>query len=387
MKNFSICCNIPNHKNGAHALHTSGHGGIVVNVFKAWVDRYLSDPEAILLIVLLVTGFFIIKVFGGILTPVFVSMGIAILLQVWVSLLQKYDVSPKVAFWIVFSAFIFLFLAALLYLLPLLWRQCMNLISEMPAIVQNGKTAIADFMQAKHAYINDDMLENMLSSVADQSQEWGKHAITYSLSSIPGILTWIIYIILVPLLVFFFLRDHRLILNWFKRFLPEKRGLMRKIWFEMHDQVGNYIRGKIIEIVIVAVFTYVVFLFFDLRYQVLLAVLVGLSVVIPYVGIVLVTIPVILVGYFQYGFVGGMTGEFALMLYSYTFVQLVDGGILVPLLFSEAVNLHPIAIIIAILVFGSIWGFWGVFFAIPLATLVKAIINAWPKQHRIRHKA
>ena len=51
---------------------------------------------------------------------------------------------------------------------------------------------------------------------------------------------------------------------------------------------------------------------------------------------------------------------------------------LVPLLFSEAVNLHPVAIILAILFFGGVWGMWGVFFAIPLATLIKAIINAWP---------
>ena len=62
-------------------------------------------------------------------------------------------------------------------------------------------------------------------------------------------------------------------------------------------------------------------------------------------------------------------------------IQALDGNVLVPLLFSEAVNLHPVSIIIAVLVFGSVWGFWGVFFAIPLATLIKAILNAWPKSH------
>jgi len=51
----------------------------------------------------------------------------------------------------------------------------------------------------------------------------------------------------------------------------------------------------------------------------------------------------------------------------------------VPLLFSEVVNLHPVAIIVAVLFFGGIWGFWGVFFAIPLATIVKAVYNAWPR--------
>jgi putative permease len=110
---------------------------------------------------------------------------------------------------------------------------------------------------------------------------------------------------------------------------------------------------------------------------------------IPYVGFIVTTIPVVLVGYFQWGGDGGVTGQFAMMLYTYLMVQFIDGNILVPILFSEVVNLHPIAIIIAILFFGSIWGFWGVFFAIPLATLVNAIINAWPRHphnHQI-HKA
>lgn len=350
----------------------------MLRVLKGWVDRYLSDPEAILLIVFLVGGFFLLKYFGDILTPVIVSIAIAILLQIWVSLLEKHKCPPAIAFWGVYLAFLTIFLAALLLLLPLLWRQCMNLISEMPTLVQNGRSALTDFIQSNQDYISEQYAETIFTSVIAQSQEWGKRAITVSLATIPGVISWAVYLILVPLLVFFFLRDHKQIMRWFKGFLPEKRGLIRKIWFEMHAQVGNYFRGKVTEIVIVTIFTYMVFLFFDLRYQVLLAVLVGLSVVIPYVGIVIVTIPVVLVGYFQWGFAGGLTGEFALMLYSYAFVQAFDGTILVPLLFSEAVNLHPIAIIIAILFFGSLWGFWGVFFAIPLATLVKALINAWP---------
>ena len=63
---------------------------------------------------------------------------------------------------------------------------------------------------------------------------------------------------------------------------------------------------------------------------------------------------------------------------AYGIIQFLDGNLLVPLLFSEVVNLHPVAIIASVLFFGGIWGIWGVFFAIPLATLVNAIINAWP---------
>ena len=67
------------------------------------------------------------------------------------------------------------------------------------------------------------------------------------------------------------------------------------------------------------------------------------------------------------------------MLVAYAILQALDGNVLVPILFSEAVNLHPVSIILAVLFFGGLWGFWGVFFAIPLATLIKALVQAWPR--------
>ena len=60
-------------------------------------------------------------------------------------------------------------------------------------------------------------------------------------------------------------------------------------------------------------------------------------------------------------------------------IQFIDGNVLVPVLFSEVVDLHPVAIIAAILFFGGLWGFWGILFAIPLATVSQAILRAWPR--------
>ena len=74
----------------------------------------------------------------------------------------------------------------------------------------------------------------------------------------------------------------------------------------------------------------------------------------------------------------GLAPEFYWVIIAYGVIQFLDGNLLVPLLFSEAVNLHPVAIIAAILLFGGLWGFWGVFFAIPLATVIQAVLNAWP---------
>jgi len=86
-----------------------------------------------------------------------------------------------------------------------------------------------------------------------------------------------------------------------------------------------------------------------------------------------------LVALFQWG----ASAEFGYVMIAYGIIQALDGNLLVPLLFSEAVNLHPVTIIIAVILFGGLWGFWGVFFAIPLATLVKAVLNAWPSSHEL----
>jgi putative permease len=174
--------------------------------------------------------------------------------------------------------------------------------------------------------------------------------------------------------VFFFLKDKQLILSWIAGYLPQQRDLAGQVWAEMDQQIGNYVRGKFSEILIVGATTYIVFVLMGLTYAALLAALVGLSVIIPYIGAAVVTIPVAMIAFFQWGW----GSEFAYLMLAYGIVQALDGNVVVPLLFSEAVNLHPVAIIVAVLVFGGLWGFWGVFFAIPLATLVKAVLHAWP---------
>jgi len=98
-------------------------------------------------------------------------------------------------------------------------------------------------------------------------------------------------------------------------------------------------------------------------------------VLVPYIGATVVLFPVILMGFFQFGW----SPDFMSIVIGYAVIQLLDGNLLAPLLLSEVVNLHPVAVITAILVFGGFWGLWGVFFAIPLATLVQAVLRAWSR--------
>src|SRR6185295_47835 len=129
-----------------------------------------------------------------------------------------------------------------------------------------------------------------------------------------------------------------------------------------------------IQMVIVAVVSFIVFWAIGLNYAALLAIVIGIAVLIPYIGAAAATVPVAAVALLQWG----VTVKAGVAVGSYLVIHALDGNVLVPFLFSEAVAIHPVAIIVAILFFGGIWGVWGVFFAIPLAVLVKAVITAWP---------
>ena len=186
----------------------------------------------------------------------------------------------------------------------------------------------------------------------------------------------LIFLILTPILVFFFLKDKSEMLSYVTYFLPNKRILLSQIWSDLNIQLFGYVRGKALEMIVVGSVTTLAFLILGVNYSVILGILVGMSVLIPLFGAILVTIPVVAIGLFQWG----LDTPFFIFLFVYLLIQILDGNVLFPLLMGNEVNLHPVLIILAILVFGGIWGFWGLLLAVPIATLIRAVFKVWPKK-------
>ncbi|MGN5000607.1 AI-2E family transporter [Aeromonas sp. 61P] len=348
----------------------------MLEVLKRWYQTRFSDPDAVTLFLLLVFCFTIIWLFGDLLAPLLVALVMAYLLEWPVARLQKTGLSRTLATSVILILFIAVAVASLLGLIPTLVSQGINLAKEAPAMLTHAQDYVRTLPDKYPELIDVSLVETVIDNIRQRILSGGEHLVSASLSSLVNVVAIMIYLILVPLMVFFMLKDKRVLMGSLRRFLPRNRTLVNRVWVEMNNQIINYIRGKVIEILIVGIATYVPFALMGLRYSVLLAVAVGFSVLIPYIGAAVVTVPVAMVALFQWG----LTPEFAWLMVAYLVIQALDGNLLVPVLFSEAVNLHPVAIIIAVLVFGGLWGFWGVFFAIPLATLVKAVINAWPKR-------
>ncbi|CAK4068965.1 MULTISPECIES: AI-2E family transporter [Vibrio] len=346
-----------------------------------WYKRRFSDPHAVSLVAILLFGFITIYFFGNLIAPLLVAIVLAYLLEWPVSQLSRLGVPRTLAVILVILGFSSLMLVAVFGLVPTIWQQVGNLINDIPTMYVGLQSFIAELPHRYPELENFQIVESLVTNAKNQAIGMGETVVKGSLASLVSLATLAVYLILVPLLVFFLLKDKQEMIEMASGVLPRNRRLANKVWHEMNEQISNYIRGKVMEILIVGGVSYVTFAILDLRYSVLLAVAVGLSVLIPYIGAAAVTVPVAMVGLFQWG----LTPQFYWLLIAYGIIQALDGNVLVPVLFSEAVNLHPVAIIVAVLVFGGLWGFWGVFFAIPLATLVKAVWNALPSHDEEVH--
>lgn len=345
-------------------------------VIKNWFMTYFSDEEAVYLFLVLVGGLLVVVFFGRMLAPVMAAIVLAYLMQGLINSLTRHGMRDGVALYLVFAFFVMLLMACLVLLVPMVWKQTLTLLhDQLPRLLGKTESWLTELPGRYPEVVSISQVEQVIGSVRGAVGKAGQSAVTMSLASIPGIVQAMVFIVLVPLLVFFFLKDREKLVAWLLRLLPDRRHALGQVWKEMDQQIANYVRGKAVEILLVGASTFVCFSAFGLHYAVLLSVLVGLSVVVPYIGATVVTVPVAVVGWVQFGW----SADFAVVMVVYGIIQFIDGNILVPLLFSEAVNLHPVAIIVAILVFGGMWGFWGVFFAIPLATLLKAVLDAWPQ--------
>jgi len=343
-------------------------------VIKGWIHRFLSEEDAVLLAVLLIGFAIVILTMGSILAPLLTGIVLAYVMQGIIKVMERYNLPNGLAVVSTFLLFLGGFVGLLFFVIPRVWRQMRKLFTELPDMVSQTQIMLQDLPNEYPTLISENQMKSWGEMLSAEAGDIGQWLLSFSISQLPVLVAVAVYMVLVPILVFFILKDKDSILEWCKSFLPANRPLISRISAEMDIQMANYIRGKVVEIIIVGMVTYLFFVIFQLNYAALLGFLVGLSVIVPYLGIVVVTLPVVIIAYLQFGW----TQEFFFLMGWYTVIQGLDGFVLVPLLFSEAVNLHPIAIITAVLVFGSWWGLWGVFFAIPLATLIKIVMKSWP---------
>lgn len=349
---------------------------VITPLFRALINRILPNAQAVSLALILIVISVLIYSLSGLLMPVFASVVLAYLLEGLVAKAEARGLPRWASVYLVFSIFMACVGFLCFYLLPIVSQQAVEFVQQIPAMVYRLEMSILRLPKLYPKLISENRIQEIMHVLQREVWTYGQNMLSLSAASLISVVSAIVYLFLVPMMVFFFLKDKKLLIDWLLQYIPSDRHLTVRVWKEVDMQIGNYIRGKFAEVFILWAASFITFRFFDLNYAMLLAVFMGLQVIIPYVGATLVTFPVLGVAYFQWGW---GSDELVYVTIAYAVIQALDGVLLVPILFSEAVNLHAIAIIVAILFFGGLWGFWGVFFAIPLATVVKAVLSAWPR--------
>lgn len=344
-------------------------------VIGGWINRYFSHEEAIYLVLMLVAAFVVLFVLGGVLAPVLAGLVIAFLLHGLVRRLMLWHLSERAAVYLTFTLFVGAMIAFLGFVVPLVWQQLRAMMNALPEVIGRLREIGRDLADSFPELITQTQIDQWVGTAASQVGALSGNVLEALVANVPSLVAFLIYVVLMPISVFFFLKDRESLTSWFVSMLPPHRPMLEEVGHEMNRQIASYVRGKAVEILISGGVTYLVFSLLGLNYSALLGLIVGLSVLIPFIGAAVVTLPIAVVAVIQFGW----SWDLGWVLVAHAVIQLLDGYVLVPLLFSEANDLHPITIIVAILVFGGLWGFWGIFFAIPLATLVKAIYNAWPR--------
>jgi putative permease len=316
-----------------------------MELLRDWFRRSFSDPQVVILGLFLVVGIAVVVGLGKWLAPMFASIVIAYLLEAVVERLQQLGMPRLAGVIVAFLLFITILFFIFFGLVPLVSRQLTQLVQQFPAYITTGQDLLRQLPEAYPQLVSETQIEDLIRQLGQEVASLGQQALGWSLASVASIIGLVVYLVLVPVLVFFFLKDKDLMIGWISARLPSERSLATRVWTESEAQIANYVRGKVAEIFIVGVVTYVTFLFLDLQYAALLATMVGFSVLVPYIGAAVATLPIAIVAYFQFGW----GWDFGQVMIAYAIIQALDGNLLVPLMFSEVVNLHPVAIILAIL--------------------------------------
>ena len=342
---------------------------------KGFFRNYFYEEEQFAALFLLIIAGILLYFIGSTITPIFVSILIAYLLNGVMNFFERKNYSKKTAFYFSFTIFLVFYLIVLVSL-PYVTGQIASLINELPAIVAFVQNLFDNLIIRYPNFFTTEQVEEIFASSTSFIPSIAEQVLIQLNTGFSAIMNALIFLILTPILVFFFLKDKSEMLSYVTYFLPNKRILLSQIWSDLNTQLFGYVRGKALEMIIVGSVTTLAFLILGVNYSVILGILVGMSVLIPLFGAILVTIPVVAIGLFQWG----LDTPFFIFLFIYLLIQILDGNVLFPLLMGNEVNLHPVLIILAILVFGGIWGFWGLLLAVPIATLIRAVFKVWPKK-------
>jgi putative permease len=224
-----------------------------------FLKKIFSNEETIVFSFAILSFFLIISFFGSVLTPFMISIVVAYLLVGLQKKIQSYNVSQNLALIITFAIFIVTGATLVVWLVPLLYIQLQAFVLDVPSLFNNFLDFMSELPAKFPELVSSDQIAIFFQAVSEEITFFAQNIIKSSISGIQSTITILLYIILFPILVYFFLFDRKNIIDGFLKLIPGKREMFTHIWVEMDIQLSNYVRGKTIEIFIVGIVAAIIF--------------------------------------------------------------------------------------------------------------------------------
>ncbi|SET78004.1 Predicted PurR-regulated permease PerM [Oceanobacillus limi] len=301
-------------------------------------------------------------------TPFLISCLIAYLLYPIVKKIHQYNIPKSIAVLFIYCLFFGGVGYAIYRVYPAVIHQLRDLNDYLPQLIEMYQGLIYQLYEST-SFLPETVHDRMDEFIAS-IEAYIEDLIVNLLGGISKIFDMIIIITVIPVLVFYFLKDYEKIRSYSKTFIPKKyQEQTSKLVHAIDENLGNYIRGQLLVSLFVSLTSYIIFQFFGLKYTLLLAIIMGLTNLIPYFGPIIGAVPAV-------GIALTMSGQLVLfVVISIFIIQLIESNLLQPYIVGKSVAIHPVAIIFALLLGGKIGGVVGMIVAVPLLTISKVIVK------------
>lgn len=262
------------------------------------------------------------------------------------------------------------FLFCLAYIVPFLTLRWNSLIRDLPHYVQKVKEISVSWQ------------ERFQPSYVAQEWRWLLDTATGNLDAILGkVGTWayaaagkmafnLLNIVLAPILAFFMLFYKKSVSEAIVSWLPHGwRDPAIELGREINDSIGGYLRGQLIVSFIVAILSTAALYVLDIDYPVFNGIFAGLASILPFVGVILATLPPLF-----FAFIKFQSGLMLIKVVAvFAIIYFLEGYLVKPLVFKKSMDLNPLVTIVAVMSFGELMGFWGILLAIPITAAFKIV--------------
>lgn len=313
-----------------------------------------------------------------VLTPFFISLIIAYLLNPVVNLLQRRKVPRGVAVMLIYFCFLILMALLVVNLVPVFSREWREILEQLPAWGIQLQRWI-DQLYAQEGLLPT-ALQNSLDQAIWQAQEWLSTRMSYFFTHLSSTVEQVVILLTVPFVTYYLLRDFEVMERAVLAFVPKEQRLeVRRVVRDIDYALGNYIRGQLLVALCIGFLAYIGYSLIGLPYALLLAAFVALMDIIPYIGPYIGAIPALAIAF-------TVSPRMALwVVLVNVVVQFIEGNILSPPIVGRTVRLHPLTIIFSVLVGGKAAGLLGTLLAVPFVVVLKVILEH-VISYRIRRK-